>query len=153
MGSELDYLKRITTDFKSKVEYINSIENVEQALTQLRQHEELAFGCEGVRLGKGGKLTLIQIMAKDKQVFLFDVLVLGNTLFDNGMREILESTSINKIMFDCRGGSDSLWEEYKVELTNVLDMQLYEFMVRPYAEIHLSEASEPWHYGKPRIRG
>ena len=28
------------------------------------------------------------------------------------------------VMFNCRADSDSLWEEYKVELNNVLDIQL-----------------------------
>ena len=153
MGSALDNLQQATTGFKSQVEYIDSIENVEKSCSQLKQHKELAFDCEGVRLGRGGNLTLIQIMAKDEQVFIFDVLVLGKSLFDNGMKEILESTGIIKIMFDCRCDSDSLWEEYKVELTNVLDMQLFEFMVRPYARTQLRGASRVWHYRKPCIRG
>ena len=152
-GSALDNLQQATTGFKNQIEYIDSIENVEKACSRLGQHEELAFDCEGVDLGKGGKLTLIQIMAKDEQVFIFDVLVLGKFLFENGMKEILESTGIIKIMFDCRCDSDSLWEEYKVELTNVLDMQLFEIMVRPYAGTKLRVASKPWHYRKQCIRG
>ena len=152
-GSALDNLQQATSGFKSQVEYIDSIENAEKVCSQLRQHKQLAFDCEGVRLGKGGKLTLIQIMAKDEEVFIFDVLVLGKSLFDTGMKEILESDSITKIMFDCRGDSDSLWEEYKVKLTNVLDMQLFEFMVRPYAGTKLSGPSKPWHHRKPCIRG
>ena len=57
-GSVLDNLQQATSGFKIQVEYIDSIENAEIVCSQLRQHKELAFDCEGVRLGKGGKLLL-----------------------------------------------------------------------------------------------
>ena len=69
------------------------------------------------------------------------------------MKEILESRDIIKITFDCRRDSDSLWEEYKVKLTNVLDMQLFEYMVRPIARTNLREPFKPWHYRQQCIRG
>ena len=36
-------------------------------------------------------------------------------------------------MYDCRWDSDSLYHEFNVKLTNVLDMQLFQFIVRPVA--------------------
>ena len=45
------------------------------------------------------------------------MLALGESVFQNtGLREILESKEIRKVMFDCGGDSDSLWGEYKVEV-------------------------------------
>ena len=152
-GPYLNNLQRSSNELKNRIEFIDSIEKAKRACEQLRSFKELALDCEGVRLGKGGKLTLIQIMANDDTIFIFDVLVLGESLFDNGLQEILESKEISKIMFDCRSDSDSLWEEYKVKLANVLDMQLFEYMVRPIAGTNLRGASRPWHYRKPCIRG
>ena len=131
-NSFLNDLQQSTNGFKHHIEFVDSVEKAKLACDQLRSFKELAFDCEGVRLGKGGKLTLIQLMAKDDKIFIFDVLALGESLFQNtGLREILESKEIWKVMFDCRDDSDSLWEEYKVKLSNVLDMQLLEYIVRP----------------------
>ena len=125
------------------------MQKTKQACDHLCSFNELAFDCEGVDLGRGGKLTLIQLMAKDDKILIFDVLALGESVFQNtGLREILESKEIRKVMFDCRGDSDSLWEEYKVKLTNVLDMQLLEYMVRPIAGTSLRGASRPWHVSR-----
>ena len=44
-------------------------------------------------------------------------------------------------------------ENTKWKLTNVLDMQLLEYMVRPIAGTSLRGASRPWHVRKPCIRG
>ena len=153
-GSLLNNLQRSTNGFKHRIEFVDSVEKAKQACDQLGSFTELAFDCEGVDLGRGGKLTLIQLMAKDDKIFIFDVLALGESVFQNtGLREILESKEIRKVMFDCRCDSDSLWEEYKVKLTNVLDMQLFEYMVRPIAGTSLRGANRPWHVRKPCIRG
>ena len=152
--SLLNNLLRYSHGFNHQIEFVDSIEKAKQACDQLRLFKELAFDCEGVQLGKGGKLTLIQMMAKGDKIFIFDVLALGESVFRNtGLQEILESKEIYKVMFDCRGDSDSLWDEYKVKLTNVLDMQLFEYMVRPIAGTHLRGPSKPWHFRKPCIRG
>lgn len=150
---KLEELERFSRGFNKNVKIIDSISETRNACDRLKIFKNLAFDCEGVRLGKGGKLTLIQLMANDDDIFIFDVLELGKALFENGMQEILESTEITKVMYDCRGDSDSLWEEYKVKLSNVLDMQLFEFMVRPIAGTNLRGPSKPWHYRKPMIRG
>ena len=153
-GSHLNNLQQSTKGFKHHIELVDSIEKVKQACEQLGSFKELAFDCEGVGLGKGGKLTLIQFMAKDDKIFIFDILALGESVFrDTGLREILENKDICKVMFDCRGDSDSLWEEYRVKLTNVLDMQLFEYMVRPYAGTPLPDGRKPWHWRNPCIRG
>lgn len=151
--NKLEELERFSSGFNKNVKIIDSITETRNACNRLKIFKNLSFDCEGVRLGKGGKLTLIQLMAYDDEIFIFDVLELGKALFENGMKEILESTEITKVMYDCRGDSDSLWEEYKVKLTNVLDMQLFEYMVRPIAGTNLRGPSKPWHYRKPMVRG
>uniref|UniRef100_A0A7M5UW67 3'-5' exonuclease domain-containing protein n=1 Tax=Clytia hemisphaerica TaxID=252671 RepID=A0A7M5UW67_9CNID len=92
-------------------------------------------------------------MADEDTIFLIDVLVLGNNAFAYGLKEILESTEVVKLMFDCRRDSDTLWQEFGVRLTNVLDMQLFEYMVREVAGYQLPTPAKPWHWRRPVVFG
>ena len=151
--SELKVLDRVTEWYTNNVRLVNDLTSAKQVLSQLKCHNVLAFDCEGVKLGRGGKMTLVQIGAKSDTVYLFDVLVLGKDLFSAGMKDILESPNIYKYMYDCRWDSDSLYHEFNVKLTNVLDMQLFEFIVRPTAGKQIRGPTKPEHYKAPRVRG
>ena len=69
------------------------------------------------------------------------------------MKDILESPTIYKYMYDCKCDSDSLYHEFSVILTNVLDMQFFEFIVRPTVGKSLVVSTKPEHYQVPRVRG
>ena len=69
------------------------------------------------------------------------------------MKDILESPTIYKYMYDCKCDSDSLYHEFSVILTNVLDMQFFEFIVRPTVGKSLVVSTKPEHYHVPRVRG
>ena len=62
-GSLLNNLQRSTKGFKHHIEFVDSVQKAKQACDHLCSFKELAFDCEGVDLGRGGKLTLIQLMA------------------------------------------------------------------------------------------
>lgn len=84
----------------------------------------VAVDCEGVNLSREGKLCLIQI-ATPKKVYLFDILKGGDRLFfDKGLRYLLESNKIVKVMHDCRKDSESLYFQYDVTLRGVWDSQI-----------------------------
>ena len=151
--SELKILDTVTECYTGNVKLIDDLTNAKQFLLSLNCHDALAFDCEGVKLGRGGKITLVQIGAKNDTVYLFDVLKLGKDLFSVGMKEILESPKIYKYMYDCKRDSESLYHEFRVKLTNVLDMQLFEFIVRPTAGKPLATSTKPEHYKAPRVRG
>lgn len=99
------------------------------AFSGIKGHKLIAVDCEGVDLSRKGELTIITI-ATDTTVFIFDVFKLGQTVFDDGLRDILEDKSIEKLMFDCRQDSDSLWHQFKVKVTGVLDLQLLDIIYR-----------------------
>ena len=149
---ELRNLDKLTECYTKNVKLVDDVTNAKQAMSRLKCHNLLAFDCEGVKLGRGGKMTLVQIGAKSDTVYLFDVLVLGKDLFSAGMKDILESPNIYKYMYDCRRDSDSLYHEFNVKLTNVLDMQLFEFIARPVGK-QLRVSTRPEHYKAPRVRG
>jgi ribonuclease D len=67
---------------------------------------------------------LIQV-ATPKKVYLFDVLKGGDRLFfDRGLRYLLESNKIVKVMHDCRKDSEALYYQYDVSLRGVWDSQI-----------------------------
>jgi len=107
--------------------------SLEEAIFELREKVKrnalLAVDCEGVSLSRKGALTIITV-ATEERVYIFDVLKLGRTVFRNGLGEILEDKSRDKLMFDCREDSDALWHQFQVKLSGVLDLQLLEVMYR-----------------------
>ena len=151
--SELKILDTVTEWYTNNVKLVDDLASAKQVLSLLKCQNVLAFDCEGVKLGRGGKMTLIQIGAEHDTVYLFDVLVLGKDLFLVGMKDILESPNIHKYMYDCRWDSDSLYHEFNVKLTNVLDMQLFEFIVRPVTGKQIRGPTKPEHYKAPLVRG
>lgn len=95
-----------------------------KAVQEIMAFPIVAVDCEGVSLSKEGKLCLIQI-ATPKKVYLFDVLKGGDRLFfDRGLRYLLESTKIIKVMHDCRKDSEALYFQYDVTLRGVWDSQI-----------------------------
>lgn len=105
--------------------FIETEEQALQACHQLKEEQILSVDCEGNRLGRNGSLDLVAVHGVcSKCVFIFDVYALGNRVFECGLRNILESSSIEKLMFDCRKDSDALYHLYNVGLNNVTDLQL-----------------------------
>ena len=96
---------------------------------KLERNTILAVDCEGVNLSRKGAITIITVATEDK-AYIFDVLKLGQAVFNSGLGEILEDKSRKKMMFDCRQDSDALWHQFNVKLTGVLDLQLLEIIYR-----------------------
>lgn len=56
----------------------------------------IGVAMEGVALGRNGRLCWIQL-ATASHVFLFDMLALGDDAFDEGLRDIMESRTVQKV--------------------------------------------------------
>ncbi|XP_038055076.1 piRNA biogenesis protein EXD1-like [Patiria miniata] len=93
----------------------------------------IAVDCEGQYLSRKGKLSVVSI-ATENQIYIFDIQALGESVFDKGLRDILDDYSRNKLMFDCREDSDCLMHQYNVKLVKVLDLQLLQIMEREATE-------------------
>ncbi len=104
------------------------------AISEINQYKQtsnnlLSVDCEGVSLSRKGELTILSIATREK-AYLFDVLKIGKDIFRGGLQEILEDSTQEKLMFDCRQDSDALWHQFNVKLAGVLDLQLLEIMYR-----------------------
>jgi len=115
---------------KIKYSYISEDgDALTSALNYIAKSEVISVDCEGVALGRKGQLCMVQI-ATAYNVFLFDVLSLGKTLFTKGLKSILEASSPIKVFYDCRGDSDILYHQYDVDMQGVLDVALTEVYFR-----------------------
>jgi len=117
--------------FYLKLEWVDTVSKVVNAVKELRRQTEIAVDCKGNNLGRLGTLDILTIGTLNRKVFLFDIAKLGSEAFDFGLRELLESESMAKLMYDCRNDSDVLSHLYKVKLAGVLDLQLVELDRRP----------------------
>eukprot|EP00392_Amoebophrya_sp_AT5.2_P014041 g14177.t1 len=85
----------------------------------------IAIDIEGDELCRDGNICLIQACNEQSPVYLFDVSVLGTTLFEEcGMRELLEAEDLLKVVFDGRADNDALWHIHKVRSRNLYDIQV-----------------------------
>ena len=117
--------------FYLKLEWVDTVSKVVNTVKELRRQNEIAVDCKGNNLGRVGSLDILTIGTLNRKVFLFDIAKLGSHAFDFGLRELLESENMTKLMYDCRNDSDALAHLYKVKLAGVLDLQLVELDKRP----------------------
>eukprot|EP00026_Physarum_polycephalum_P007632 Phypoly_transcript_07697.p1 GENE.Phypoly_transcript_07697~~Phypoly_transcript_07697.p1 ORF type:complete len:427 (+),score=69.81 Phypoly_transcript_07697:48-1283(+) len=94
-----------------------------QEILSDKKNKLIAVDCEGVNLGRNGRLCLVQVATSSK-AYLFDIIEGGPGIFDSGLRKLLESKDLLKVMHDCRLDSDALFHEHKVLLNNVFDTQV-----------------------------
>jgi len=104
-------------------------EALTQAIQEIATCPVVSVDCEGVELGRHGELCLIQV-ATDSNVFLFDVIALGEVLFNAGLKRIFEGPIPTKVFYDCRRDSDVLYHQFGVKLKGVLDAALTEVFFR-----------------------
>ena len=125
--------REILDELDEQVVFIDSYtsEAFTQCVLELKRAKVIAYDCEGVRLSRTGKITLLQI-AIPKKIFLIDVMTIGGkeVFIDGGLKDIIESEEILKLAYDVRMDSDALFHQHDVLLKNVLDLQLLDIAIR-----------------------
>ncbi|XP_053400528.1 uncharacterized protein LOC123556945 [Mercenaria mercenaria] len=94
-----------------------------ESVTYIKKHQVVAVAMEGISIGRFGRLCWLQI-AVPGHVFMFDVLQMGRACFEEGVKSILESEDILKVLHDCRMVSDLLHHQYDINIINVFDTQV-----------------------------
>lgn len=79
---------------------------------------------EGVRISRSGIVCWIGI-GVDNNAYLFDMCSLGPPGIKQGLGDLFCSSSIVKVIHDCRFASDVFLHQYGVKLENVFDTQVY----------------------------
>lgn len=119
-----DLMKGVDVTYKR----IETIRHAENALSKLEDEQMLAMDCEGVI--KNEMVSLIQLGAKNKPVYLFDIQQLGNKVFDLGLKELLENEQVCKVLYGCPGDYTSLDQGSGVYMRNIVDLQVLEWYCR-----------------------
>lgn len=94
----------------------------------------VGFDCEGINLGLKGQLTLMQIATITGCIYIFD-LISCPQMIDAGLKRLLESHDVVKIIHDCRNDSVNLHRQFNITLQSVFDTQAAH-AVLTYQETH-----------------
>lgn len=119
-------ITRIQSEEDREYVLVDTAEACREALAVLRESLVLAVDCEGRSLSRNGTLALVQVSNERNQCFIFDLVPGDNfaVFFDLGLRALLESTDVMKVMHDCRSDADALGHLAHVTLRNVVDTQI-----------------------------
>jgi exonuclease 3'-5' domain-containing protein 1 len=121
------------------------VQKCRNVVNVLLQQAEVAVDIEGVDLGRAGKISIIQVCMqstkgrrKESRVYLFDITRMGEKAFSKGrLRELMQSPSVCKLIFDARADNDALHHLYDARMCNCFDLQVQ------YAFKH-SDPSDPY---------
>jgi ribonuclease D len=104
-------------------------EQLDSAIDALRKTSVLALDCEGVNLGRAGKICLVQLATRE-HCFLFDVHEVTKTckmvVF---LSEVIGDKSVTKVIHDCRQDADALFHHLGIRLQNVHDTQRWDHLM------------------------
>ncbi|XP_064619850.1 uncharacterized protein LOC135483161 [Lineus longissimus] len=133
----LVFFGRMMASLEIPYQLIEKEEELDDVIAAIKKESLISMDCEGVKLSRNGSLTVLSIGTPSK-TYLFDVMKIGEAVFGKDLKEILVSTSIVKLVFDCRRDADALWHLFKVKLANVMDIQLMQIL---YERTHPDEKS------------
>ncbi|KYQ99862.1 hypothetical protein DLAC_11563 [Tieghemostelium lacteum] len=120
---KLEELGKIESSFDG-VYLIDKVSQIRAALNHIKKEKLIGLDLEGLEMGKKGNLSLVQISTENGRVYLFDIVSLGYNVFRFGLKEVLESREILKVVHDCRRDSEILYHRYKVSLAHIYDVQI-----------------------------
>ncbi|CEM09985.1 unnamed protein product [Vitrella brassicaformis CCMP3155] len=86
----------------------------------LRGCDRVAMDCEGVMLGRFGRLCLVQLSTRER-ILVCDALKTGVV---EALKPILSDPNIIKVCHDCREDSSALYHQHGVLLRSVFDTQV-----------------------------
>ncbi|CAN8006472.1 unnamed protein product [Ixodes hexagonus] len=128
MGSP-ENLPKLRHPMATEFEVVDQADTtLDNALSAINREASIAVGFEGTQVGRNGFLSVLTVVAGMK-VFIFDVLSLKDALFDKGLRKVLESKTIEKVIHGCRHLSDCFHHKFRVELDNVFDTQVADLFI------------------------
>jgi hypothetical protein len=98
-----------------------------RAVETIKNESLVGIDVKVTNSGHHHEITLLSI-STETCVYQFDILKLGMTAFDAGLRTILES-KIQKVIHNSRISSGCLYHKYSVWLDNVFDTQVGELLI------------------------
>lgn len=106
----------------------NTDTNFYSAVKLLTEADVISVFMADVSRGRSKRSSLLAISTL-QNIFLFDLEVMGDVCLDKGLRDVLESTDIVKVVYDCRLMSDCLRQKHLTKLLNVRDVEAEDIAV------------------------
>lgn len=108
------------------ITFITSIEDSKVICSQRLMHcKVVAVDVEGVNLGYHGVVSLIQVAVSEFEIYIFDVLVLGNEVFDaSNLLPVFTNPCILKLCYDARCDCETLFARYGIRAFGFYDLQI-----------------------------
>ncbi|KAL6076254.1 PFAM ATPase associated with various cellular activities (AAA) [Balamuthia mandrillaris] len=127
---------------RGKYVLLDTEAKVRNAMPDLQKAGRVAVDCEGVNLGREGRLCLLQVafeaqaggkekaqdereeasVSVETQVVIFDLVLLPQ--FPSELKSLLQDGSVPKVMHDSRKDTEALYFQYGVTVKNVHDTQV-----------------------------
>ncbi|KAF3159742.1 hypothetical protein TWF751_000636 [Orbilia oligospora] len=94
---------------------------------------------EGVDLCRTGSISILQLFISTiPHIYIIDIHTLGNIAFTTPsstdasvtLKSILEDPTIPVVFYDIRSDNDALYHHFSIQISNVIDLQLYELATR-----------------------
>jgi len=92
----------------------------EEATSRLMVEARVGLSCLGEAVGREGVLSLL-VLATARDVFVFDLQLLGTEGFQYGLWAVLRRPELVKVVHDVRQMSDLLFHQFNLTLANVFD--------------------------------
>jgi hypothetical protein len=110
---------------KHDIHLVDNYIKVAEICIRLRDCFVVGFDMEGIRLGRNGVVSLLQIAISPTEIYVFDVLALGQELFSAAfLLPFLSNPNIIKLCYDCRCDSEALFFLHGVQAFGLYDLQI-----------------------------
>ncbi|KAI1765029.1 ribonuclease H-like domain-containing protein [Hypoxylon sp. FL1150] len=146
-----------TTQFIDTKEAVSSMLDTLEGLPT--SPPSLYMDLEGVYLSRHGSISIFQLhVLPTSQTYLIDIRTLGADAFSTPgtqgytLKDVLESETTPKVIFDVRNDSDALFSHFQVNLKGIQDLQLMELATSPVRKQYLRGLSKciEWDLGLGR---
>ncbi|KAM9964143.1 hypothetical protein ACTFIW_005799 [Dictyostelium discoideum] len=111
---------------------VDCLSKMNYAIHEIKKEKLIGLDIEAIEMGKKGDISLVQISTPNGKIYLFDIIKMGGNItpFKYGLKEVLESVKILKVVHDCRRDSEILFHRYQVELAHIYDVQIAHALVQ-----------------------
>ncbi|KFY12513.1 hypothetical protein V492_03829 [Pseudogymnoascus sp. VKM F-4246] len=129
-------LKRNITVIDSEKSLVTLIDSIASLAVD---PPSLYINLEGISLSRHGSISILSVhVAPTKETYLIDIHTLNGAAFSTttndgtSLKTILETSTIPKVIFDIRNGSDALFALFEVSVDGIIDVQLMEMETHWY---------------------
>ncbi|KAG6024252.1 hypothetical protein E4U19_003874 [Claviceps sp. Clav32 group G5] len=119
------------------IQVVDSPAEILSLLGSIENVPTLYVDLEGCPLSRHGSISILTLYVPSlSTAYIVDVHTMGKVAFNIAnaagvtLKAVLEASQINKVFFDVRNDSDSLFHHFQISLQGVQDLQLMELATR-----------------------